>query len=100
MHASRHCVATSYTVLLSGQVFLFLLLVLLEIKKERPTTSIFIDKWFRNTQLFLLFLVMIERKFAGDYMTVKVRNLESIPALRYLVFCNVLHRVYQLHDFC
>ena len=27
MHASMHCVATSYTVLLSGKVFFFLLLV-------------------------------------------------------------------------
>ena len=42
-------------------------------------------------------------------MIAKVRNLRSLPALRYLVFCNVLHiictcpghpyyRVYQLYD--
>ena len=42
-------------------------------------------------------------------MTVKVRNLESLPALKYLVFYNVLHicnvraiptyRVYRLYDY-
>ena len=41
-------------------------------------------------------------------MTVKVRNLENLSALRYLVYCNVLHlcnvraiptyRVYRLYD--
>ena len=41
-------------------------------------------------------------------MTVKVRNFESLPALRYLLFCNILHicnvraipiyRVYELYD--
>ena len=50
----------------------------------------------------------LDRKFAEDYMTVKVRTHRSLPALRYLVFCNVLHicnvraipthRVYQIYD--
>ena len=80
-------------------------LALLERKKE---SVIFINSWFRHTQLFLLMLlVLIDRKSAGDY-DCEVRNLERLPALRYLVFCNVLHicnvqaiptyRVYRLYD--
>ena len=45
-------------------------LALLKEKKECQLgqSAIFINSWFRYTQLFLLmFLVLIDRKSAGDY---------------------------------
>ena len=64
-----------------------------------------INSWFRYT-ILLMFLVLTDNLL--EIMTVKVRNLESLPALRYLVFCNMYYynvraiptyRVYQLHDY-
>ena len=72
----------------------------------------FINSWFIHTQYTSpscfherSCMVSIDRKSAGDYNC----ESQSLPALRYLVFCNVLlicnvraiptYRVYQLYDY-